>query len=134
VTSSSLSSEVSSANSFAVLESLKGQDFPIKGCKDIINIDVTEMDMQKSQSPCFVPRGTNVTEIDMHKSVTHCFVPLASNVVNESVYPNKRARLEKIVKKVTFNLAITTEKDKEQCGVQVHQFEDPNNYKEGVPC
>jgi hypothetical protein len=61
VTVGSLSCEVLSANSFSVLESLNGQDFPIEGCKDIISTAITEIDMQKSQSPCFVPRGTHVT-------------------------------------------------------------------------
>jgi hypothetical protein len=53
----------------------------------------------------------------MQQSQPPGFVPLAANEMKGSVNPNKRARLEKIVKKVTFYLAITTERDKEQCGV-----------------
>ena len=80
------------ANKFAVLETLKSLDFPMEGCNDFISTDVTEMDMQLSQPPCSV-------------------------LANDSVGPNKKARLEKVDKKVTFNLAITTEKDKEQCEI-----------------
>jgi hypothetical protein len=75
------------ANSFGVLENLKSLDFPMEGCNDFISTDVTEMEMQLSQSPCSV-------------------------LANDSVNPNKKARLEKVEKNVTFNLAITTEKDK----------------------
>ena len=43
-----------------------------------------------------------------------------TTVVND--YPNKKARLEKIEKKVSFDLPVLTEKDKEQCG-EVNQSE-----------
>ena len=56
----------------------------MKGCNDFISTDVTEMDMQKSQSPCFVP--------------------LVADVTKDSDNPNKKARLEKLLKKVAFNL------------------------------
>jgi hypothetical protein len=82
------------------LETIKGLDFPIEGCNDFISTDVTIMDMQWSQSPCFVP--------------------LVVDEIKELVNPNKKARLEKVVKQVAFNLPIRTENDKEQCGVQVH--------------
>ncbi len=80
------------ANKFAVLETLKSLDFPMEGCNDFISTDVTEMDLQLQQSPCSV-------------------------LANDSVSPSKKARYEKIEKKVTFNLPITTEKDKEQCEI-----------------
>jgi hypothetical protein len=96
VTVGSLSSEVVIANSFAVLGNLKSLDLPMKGCNDFISTDVTEMEMHLSQSPCFV-------------------------LANDSVSPNKKARLEKVEKKVTFNLAIRTEKDKEQCEILKEQ-------------
>ena len=71
---------------------MKGLDFPMKGCNDFISTDVTEMDMQLPQPPCSV-------------------------LANDSVSPSKKARYEKIEKKVTFSLPITTEKDKEQCEI-----------------
>jgi hypothetical protein len=87
---------------------LNGQDFPNEICKDDMTTGVTNMDVQM-QSPCCDPLGTDVTENDL--------VPLLSNVVND--YPNKKARLEKLVKKVSFDLPVLTEKDKE------HQSETP---------
>ena len=45
-----------------------------------------------------------------------------SKVVNG--YPNKKARLEKIEEKVSFDLSVLTEKDKEQCG-KGYQSEAP---------
>jgi hypothetical protein len=93
---------------------MKGLDFPIAECNDFISTDVTEMDMQQSQSLCFVP--------------------LVADEIKESVNPNKKARLEKIVKKVTFNLPIRTENVKEQCGVQVPQCEVPKKQNQTNEC
>ena len=112
MTVGSLSCEVSSANSFSVLESLNG--FPYENCEDGMTTGVTEFDVQKLQSPCCETLGTNVTE--------KVLFPLLSTVVND--YPNKKARLEKIVKKVSFDLPVLTEEDKEQCG-KVNQSETP---------
>ena len=67
---------------------------------------VTKFDLQKLQSPCCEHLDTSVTE--------NVLLPLLSTVVSD--YPNKKARLEKIVKKVSFDLPVFTEKDKEQCG------------------
>ena len=86
MTVGSLSSEVVIANSFAVLGNLTSLDLPMEGCNDFISTDVTEMEMQLSQYPCFV-------------------------LANKSISPNKKERLEKVEKKVTLNLAIRTEKD-----------------------
>ena len=47
--------------------------------------------------------------------------PPCSVLANDSVSPNKKARFEKVDKKVTFHLAITTEKDKEQCEILQEQ-------------
>jgi hypothetical protein len=79
---------------------MKGLEFSIEGCNDIIGTDITEMDMQQLQPPCFVPLGTDVTEMDMQQSVPPCFVPLAANEIKESGNPNKKARFEKVVKKM----------------------------------
>ena len=106
MTVGSLSCEVSSANSFSVLESLNGQELPFENCEDDMTTGVTEFDLQKLQSPCCEPLDTSVTE--------NVLLPLLSTVVND--YPNKKARLEKIVKKVSFDLPVLTKKDKEQCG------------------
>jgi hypothetical protein len=106
VTVGSLSCEVSSVNSFSILESLNGQEFLFEDCEDDMTAGVTKFDLQKLQSPCCEPLDTNVTENDL--------LPLVSIVVND--YPNKKARLEKIVKRVSFDLPVLTEKDKEQCG------------------
>jgi hypothetical protein len=75
VTVGSLSSGVVIANSFAVLGNLTSLDLPMEGCNDLNSTDVTEMEMQLSQSPCFV-------------------------LANKSVSPNRKARLEKIEKRL----------------------------------
>jgi hypothetical protein len=103
VTVGSLSCSILSANKFAVLETLRSLEFPT-GCNDFISTDVTEMDLQKSRLPCFVP--------------------LVKDVIEELYNPNKKARLdktkivydlpEKVVKRVTFALPIITENIKEQ--------------------
>ena len=89
MTVGSLSCEVSSANSFSVLESLNGQELPFENCEDDMTTGVTEFDLQKLQSPCCEPLDTSVTE--------NVLLPLVSRVVHD--YHNKKARLEKIVKK-----------------------------------
>ena len=81
MTVGSLSSGIEIANSFAVLGNLKSLDLPMEGCNDFISTDVTEMDLQKSQLPCFFP--------------------LVADVIKELYNPNKRARLEK--KKIVFD-------------------------------
>ena len=96
------------------MESLNGQDFPNEIGKDDMTTGVTKMDVQTLQFPCCDSLDKNVTE-----KVT---VPLLSIVVND--YPNKKARIEKLEKKVAFDLHVLTEKDKEQCGVR-HQSETP---------
>jgi hypothetical protein len=76
---------------------------------------VTKVDLQKLQSPCCEPLDTSVTENDL--------LPLVSlMVVND--YPDKKARLEKVVKKVSFDLPVLTEKDNELCG-EANQTEMP---------
>ncbi len=107
MTVGSLSCEVSSANSFSVLDSLHGQEFLLEDCEDDMTTGVTKFDLQKLQSPCCETLDTSVTENDL--------LPLVSLMVVKD-YPNKKARLEKMVKKVTFDLPVLTEKDKEQCG------------------
>jgi hypothetical protein len=67
---------------------------------------VTKFDLQNLQSPCCEPLDTSVTE--------NVLLPLLSSKVDS--YPNKKARLEKIVKKVSFDLPILTENKIEQCG------------------
>jgi hypothetical protein len=105
---------------FVVLETLKSLEIPTHGCNDFISIDVTELDLQLSQHPCFVP--------------------LVTDVIKEIYNPNKRARLEKtrlvfnlpekVVKKVTFDPPIITENIKEQSGVNEHLCEVPMEQKE----
>mgnify|MGYP000137617130 CR=1 FL=1 len=65
MTVGSLSCEVSSANSFTILDSLNGQEFPFENCEDDMTTGVTKVDVQKLQSPCCEPIDTSVTENDL---------------------------------------------------------------------
>jgi hypothetical protein len=58
-----------------VLGTLNYFDVPTHGCNDFINTDVTELDLQLSQHPCFVH--------------------VVPDVVKDVYNPNKRARLKK---------------------------------------
>ena len=71
----SLSCSILNANKFVVLETLKSLDVPTHGCNDFISTDVTELDLQLSQHPCFVP--------------------LVTDVIKEIYNPKKRAWFEK---------------------------------------
>jgi hypothetical protein len=86
-----------------VLATLKRLDVQMPECNDLIRTDVTEMDLQCSQPPCFVP---SVPDLVKHKCP-----------------PLKKARLkkkeivfnltEKVVKRVSFDKPILTKNELE---------------------
>ena len=116
----SLSCSILNTNKFAVLETLKSLDVPMPDCNGKIRTDVTELDLQLSQSPCFVHTVTDLVE--------------------DKCSPFKKSRLEKkrivfdlpekVVKRVTFDQPILTKNDSEQSSLKGHLVEAQNEQKQ----